>query len=428
MEDSIISLPNLTRFFQNLEEEVVKKEDGKGLSSNDFTDLHKDMLEADYERLNYHLIDWNNPHKITPAKIGAAPVNHGNHVPNLELSQPNRFLGNDNTWRTILPSTIGASGVEHKHDGTDIITGRISLTHLPTSVVNNRILAVEFAHMSPVWTQINNEMMDVNSVNTIQLIDLSVTQNKLANFPIIDTNRLVDFSVTNVKIADTAVTNVKISDNTITGIKLNTSYNPDRVMAVRESNATPEWQKINTAMLNNSSVTTDKIADDSVTQIKLSNSQIIDTARLVNLSVTNAKIADNSITNAKIADLNITTNKLVDNIITSIKIVNKAIDGTKLFTSATSNRVLSVINAYDDPEYSEVTNSMIQNGTITGSKISPNIALPGTPTITTRPPLLSNNTEVPDTAWVTTKISNLIQTLVLDPGVLESFLNSLPTI
>lgn len=51
---------------------------------------------------------------------GKAAASHGNHVPTLETADSARFLRNDNSWRTITPSAIGAAPAEH---GTHVSYG-----------------------------------------------------------------------------------------------------------------------------------------------------------------------------------------------------------------------------------------------------------------------------------------------------------------
>jgi hypothetical protein len=58
--------------------------------------------------------------KPTPADIGAAVANHGNHVPTTQTAQNNVFLRNDNTWQKITPENIGAAPTTH---GTHVTYG-----------------------------------------------------------------------------------------------------------------------------------------------------------------------------------------------------------------------------------------------------------------------------------------------------------------
>lgn len=46
---------------------------------------------------------------LTPEIIGAAPVNHGNHVPAPQAASANVFLRNDNSWQQVGPQDIGAA-------------------------------------------------------------------------------------------------------------------------------------------------------------------------------------------------------------------------------------------------------------------------------------------------------------------------------
>jgi hypothetical protein len=57
---------------------------------------------------------------ITPANIGAAASQHGNHVPATGTPDSATFLRNDNTWQKVTPTNIGAAPTSHKHTKSEI--------------------------------------------------------------------------------------------------------------------------------------------------------------------------------------------------------------------------------------------------------------------------------------------------------------------
>jgi hypothetical protein len=75
---------------------------------------------------------------------------------------------------------------------------------------------------------------------------------------------------------------------------------------------------VNTASLQELSVTTSRIANANVTVDKLA-SNSVSTAKIVDLNVTTAKIADANVTTAKIADANVTSAKLGAGTILQVK-------------------------------------------------------------------------------------------------------------
>jgi len=87
------------------------------------------------------------------------------------------------TWREVLITT----------------NGRVLTTQLPTSTVANRVLAAVAANSGADFRQINNAMMENNSVGTAQIQNLSVT-----------TAKLDDYGVTNAKIANNTIRQAKM--------------------------------------------------------------------------------------------------------------------------------------------------------------------------------------------------------------------------
>lgn len=72
--------------------------------------------------------------KPSASDIGAAPANHGNHIPNPQSADNKIFLRNDNTWQTITPANIGAANSSHEH--SNYISGRNSTGVNTTSDLN----------------------------------------------------------------------------------------------------------------------------------------------------------------------------------------------------------------------------------------------------------------------------------------------------
>ena len=102
-------------------------------------------------------------------------------------------------------------------------------------------------------------------------------------------------------------------------------------------------------------------------------------------------IADEAVTSRALKDLSITRDKLADRSVITRHLENESVTNDKL-------------------AYRTITNSRIAESTIEGSKLKNNIALPGTPTIGTRPTALSNNDQIPDTRWVKDLIASMVIT------------------
>jgi hypothetical protein len=127
-------------------------------------------------------------------------------------------------------------------------------------------------------------------------------------------------------------------------------------------------QSINTAQLVDLSVTNEKLDENAV-----------ETFNIADENVTTEKIANMAVTNDKIADLNVTTSKLADNSVTSGKIVNgtiinedinsaAAIDATKIASGNVDNTEFGYLNGVTSAIQGQINNKLdVSGGTITGS-------------------------------------------------------------
>lgn len=149
------------------------------------------------------------------------------------------------------------------------------------------------------------------TVGTVQLVDASVTNAKIATGTIAEdklssavqtklntTTGVADGSITTAKLADDAVTDDKIATATIAEDKLSTGVQT----------------KLNApTTLTDSSVTTAKLADDAVTDDKIATATIaedkLSSAVQTKLNAA-ATIADGSISTAKLADDSVTSDKI----------------------------------------------------------------------------------------------------------------------
>ena len=75
---------------------------------------------------------------IADALDRKAPIDHGNHVPEIEAADNARFLRNDDTWQTVTPTDIGAIPESAKGAAGGVAeldsTGRVPASQLPDGV------------------------------------------------------------------------------------------------------------------------------------------------------------------------------------------------------------------------------------------------------------------------------------------------------
>jgi len=118
--------------------------------------------------------------------------------------------------------------------------------------------------------------MQDNSVGTSEIVNLSVTQGKLATTPAaVGTSQMVDNAVNADKLADNAVDTAAIQNLAVTQGKLATS--PAAVgtsqianLAVTEAKLSTSPAAVNTNQIVNNAITTTKILNSNVTSEKLS--------------------------------------------------------------------------------------------------------------------------------------------------------------
>ena len=103
---------------------------------------------------------------------------------------------------------------------------------------------------------------------------------------------------------------------------------------------------LDSAVLEDGSVTSAMLADSAVTTAKLA-TDAVTTAKITDANVTTAKLADSGVTTAKIADANVTTAKLADDAVTSDKIADDSVDLSRIknapFTATNAESTAKVL-------------------------------------------------------------------------------------
>ena len=90
--------------------------------------------------------------KPTPADIGAAVSNHGNHVPTTQAAQNTTFLRNDNTWYKLTLSDLGAAAASH---GTHVTYGTTAPLVAGTASAGSANTVSRSDHVHPAQTSIS---------------------------------------------------------------------------------------------------------------------------------------------------------------------------------------------------------------------------------------------------------------------------------
>ncbi len=237
----------------------------------------------------------------------------------------------------------------------------------------------------------DNDISD-NTLSERVIMDSSISTKKIKDAAI-TTDKISDSSITTSKISDNSITNDKLDNRSVNGRTLFTSIIANRVLVAYNSGDDPCWGQINGEMIKDDSIESRHIKNGSVDTSNIANGAI-STSKLAEESVSNDKLAPNAITSEKIANWSITG----ENIQKSVKLygtpsitvrpspdsndssipdtrwirdyvasaINKTtdfgsrmVDGKMLFSSPYKNRVLAVLRANGDAEWTLVNHDMI---------------------------------------------------------------------
>lgn len=230
----------------------------------------------------------------------------------------------DTRW---VKDTIATSVLSNINLADRSVDGRT----LFSSYTRNRVLIVGRALSDPEWGQINNDMMEDDSINTSNIIDRAVT-----------TDKLDDRAVTSEKIGVGEVKLDNIGDGQVGLNKLWPSTDDNMVVASIKEGTSPIYTKIVKGMIGSSSIETDNIINGAVTPNKIEPSSEAQRVLVTNLAGSYPIWSQ------------IKTNMIAD----------RAVEGRNLFTSSVSNMILGVTTASTDPVWMKLKSEMIGEGEI----------------------------------------------------------------
>jgi hypothetical protein len=263
-----------------------------------------------------------------------------------------------------------------------------------SSTVDNRVLAVTNNGSSPMWLQIVSQMIANNGIETVNVKNEAITEDKLG-ISSVTTDKLADGTITNIKIKDNTIANDKLLNSTITGLKIAPSITLpgtpkiQLVPSINDSStsiASTQWVKNNMDIIQ---IRNDNLVSRSVDGRVLFTSTapykvlavIAGQTDPVWTSVTgdmidegtieSAHIQDNSIGNKKIANNAILSNHISYKAIQSNHIDDDAIENYHIFKSQNSNMVLGVTLANTNPNYVKINKEMMGYNSVGMEQILP---------------------------------------------------------
>ena len=273
----------------------------------------------------------------------------------------------------IIPGGLGSNSI------ADGAVTRVKMTlnanDIDGSVIaDNTLTANELAPNSVGSSELANNAVDTNAIQA-----RAVTADKIADDQIGD-QHIVTGGLGTASIANGAITRAKmtlnandidgsvIADNTISANEIG----PNAVGASELAD-----NSVDTAALQNVSVTEPKIADDAIRTRHIAPAQI-GTAELANSSVTNVKLSDLSVSTEKLIDDSVTADKLANELPGSIlgngeidtaQLANDAVTTAKIADLAVTTDKLGS-SAVTDAKVSNVSGAKLLSSTVTADKLS----------------------------------------------------------
>ena len=321
-----------------------------------------------------------------------------------------------------------------KIDGKYIKNRSITADKLFTGSDRNMVLATINPNTPPGYTKVTIDMLAPSLRNALSILEEGC----------ITTDLIADDAITTDKIANNSITSEKIKVQSITGRELFRSDKPYTVLTISENEYDePAWTKITGLMIEDQTITPDKLFTSDRPFALLGSYSIGDAPEFIR--ITSEFLDDGIITSEKIANSiklygtptieiepNINSNDksiattswirtYVSDVIGNLDIQPTGWDSdlSTFPTSEEDHVVLGVIDSNGTPQYTKITEDMIENNAITSDKIARDIQLHGDATLESRPSANASDENgggnlIPDVQWVRNLVKASIDNLVLN--------------
>lgn len=356
---------------------------------------------------------------VTNGKINNSTITGGKLVTDIILpgmpkieSRPSEDANNNQITDTFWVNDR-LDKIKFRND--NILDRAINGRTLFTSAAANKALVVLEPNSDPVWGEINNDMMAINSVGSSNIINGSITDIKIDNLAIksrhisdlsIMTNHIQESAVDSTKIwksplanrvlasltdnshpvytivnrdmiGDSAVGTNQLADDAVTTAKIASAPNSNRLLGVINRGTDPAWIQANNGMLGDKSVDGRVLFNSPLDNRVLA---VCDTSQdpswiqingkmILDRTIQGNNIALGAIYGENLQEKSIDYRHIADRGIKSINIAGRAITGSELFTSSIPNRILAISTEYSNPDWMQVVTDMIKDQAITREKI-----------------------------------------------------------
>ncbi|WP_077403630.1 beta strand repeat-containing protein [Cellulophaga omnivescoria] len=196
--------------------------------------------------------------------------------------------------------------------------------------------------------------------NTVNIEVDQIHGNSILN-KTIDRSKIANDAIGVDELGDTSVNTNNLIDESVTPVKIEPSATPNQVLKTNSTGTNVEWGTLDATNIAGQDLTTD---DASITFTGTPTGSLLETVGI--------SVADGGITDAKLAPDAVTTAKIVDANVTTVKIVDDAIDNTKVADDAvqTENILDGTITTLDIAD--DAITAIKMNADVAGSGLTKN--------------------------------------------------------
>ena len=148
---------------------------------------------------------------LSASDIGAAAIEHGEHVPSVQAADNSVFLRNDNSWQPVTPENIGAATEEQGQKADYAIQGiQVNGVHVSPDINRYVNVTIEDLEAVPKERKINNKSLDADI--TLTAADIGAAEINHSHTP----QEIGAATTEQGSKADSAIQGVKINGSLIT--------------------------------------------------------------------------------------------------------------------------------------------------------------------------------------------------------------------
>ncbi len=225
---------------------------------------------------------------LTPEIIGAAPVNHGNHVPAPQTASANVFLRNDNSWQQVGPQDIGAATKKQGEKADTALQGiKVNGETIPASSDGVVEITISDTSNAVLGIQGNGSMIPKDKNNVV-----NITPHIIGAVPVTRTingySLADDVTISMSDFGGATAEQGEKADSAIQGVKVDgTLLAPDAQRVVN----------VDTSRLDCATSEQGAKADSAIQGIKLNGTSITpDSQQVVNVQINETTVATHTAT------------------------------------------------------------------------------------------------------------------------------------